>query len=83
MIYLSKYYHPYLIIGGKYALDYCKEHVYDVKVKDDTKELFVNGKKLKCESLKSGTSSKVIKLEGKELVHQEERAACQIRKLKP
>ena len=71
MIYLDKYYEPYIIIGGKYALDYCKRHIYDVKVEDDTQEIFVNGKKLKCEPLKSETSSKVIKLEGEEHSHHE------------
>ena len=37
------YFEPYLIIGGKYALDYCKKHVFRVNV-DERK----NRSKLIC-----------------------------------
>ena len=71
MIYLDRYYEPYIIIGGKYALDYCKRHVYAVNVEDDLQEIFINGKKLKPEPSNSETSSKVIKLEGETHSHYE------------
>ena len=69
MIYLDKYYEPYIIVGGKYALDYCKRHVYAVNVEDDMQEIFINGKKLKSEPSNSSPSSKVIKLEGETHSH--------------
>ena len=71
MIYLDKYYEPYIVIGGKYVLDYCKRHVYTVKVEDDTQEIFFKGEKFESEPLNSETSSKVIKLEGEEHSHYE------------
>jgi acetyltransferase-like isoleucine patch superfamily enzyme len=71
LIYLDKYYEPYFVLGGKYFLDYCKRHAYAVKVEDDMREVFINGKKLKSEPLNSEKSSKVIRFEGEEHSHHE------------
>lgn len=71
LIYLDKYYEPYFVLGGKYFLDYCKRRAYAVKVEDDMREVFINGKKLKSEPLNSEKSSKVIRFEGEEHSHHE------------
>ena len=34
LVAFSKYYEPYIVIGGKYSIDYCKRHNYTLKVED-------------------------------------------------
>ncbi len=71
LIAFGKYYEPYIVIGGKYSIDYCKRHDYALKVEDGTKALFIDGKKLKPEPLYSRGDAKVIKLVGEEHSHYE------------
>jgi hypothetical protein len=74
LIAFSKYYEPYIVIGGKYAIDYCKRHGYALKVEDRTQALFIDGKKLKPEPLSVGGGAKVIKLVGEEHSHYENKS---------
>jgi hypothetical protein len=69
LVAFSKYYEPYILIGGKYSIDYCKRHNYALKVEDRTQALFIDGKKLKPEPL--GENARVIKLVGEEHSHHE------------
>jgi len=71
LIAFSKYYEPYIVIGGKYSIDYCKRHNYALKVEDKTQAIFIDGKKLKPESLSLEDNVKVIKLVGEEHSHYE------------
>jgi hypothetical protein len=71
LIAFSKYYEPYIVIGGKYSIDYCKRHGYALKVEDRTQALFIDGKKLKPETLTGGCDARVIKLVGEEHSHYE------------
>jgi hypothetical protein len=71
LIAFSKYYEPYIVIGGKYSIDYCKRHGYALKVEDRTQALFIDGKKLKPEALAGGCDARVIKLVGEEHSHYE------------
>jgi len=67
----NKYYEPYIVVGGKYSIDYCKRHNYAVRVENSTQEIFIDGKKLKSEPLTPEKTAKVIKLVGEEHAHYE------------
>jgi hypothetical protein len=69
LIAFSKYYEPYVVIGGKYSIDYCKRHGYALQVEDRTQALFIDGKKLKPEPLSVEGDARVIKLVGEEHSH--------------
>jgi len=71
LVAFSKYYEPYIVIGGKYSIDYCKRHGYALKVEDRTQALFIDGKKLKPEPLSVRGDARVIKLVGEEHSHYE------------
>jgi hypothetical protein len=68
----EKYYEPYLVIGGAYSIDYCRQHICKVKVEENTKEIFVGGKKFRSEPSGEGDQlTRIVKLEGEEIVHYE------------
>jgi hypothetical protein len=69
LVAFSKYYEPYILIGGKYSIDYCRRHNYALKVEDETQAIFIDGKKLKPEPLSPRESDKVINLVGEEHSH--------------
>jgi hypothetical protein len=71
LIAFSKYYEPYIVIGGKYSIDYCKKHNYALKVEDRTRAMFIDGKKMKPEPMSLQDKAKVIKLVGEEHSHYE------------
>jgi hypothetical protein len=71
LIAFSKYYEPYIVIGGKYAIDYCKKHNYTLKVEDRTQAIFIDGKKMKPEPMSLEDKAKIIKLVGEEHSHYE------------
>ena len=41
---LNKYYEPFVVIGGKYSIDYCKRHNYAIEVEGSAQEIFIDGK---------------------------------------
>jgi len=66
----EKYYEPYLVIGGTYSIDYCRKHVCNVKVEENTREIFVGGKKFKSEASSEGDQpTRIVKFVGEEIVH--------------
>jgi carbonic anhydrase/acetyltransferase-like protein (isoleucine patch superfamily) len=68
----EKYYEPYIVIGGKYSLDYCRKHTFNLEVKNQTHEVFIAGQKFEVLTSKSGKKLKqVIKLEGEDYAHYE------------
>jgi len=74
LISVDKYYEPYIVIGGKYAIDYCKRRVYVTKVDEEMREIVIAGKKFKPELLSPERPFKVIKLEGEGHFHYEDEA---------
>ena len=68
------YFEPYLIIGGKYALDYCKKHVFRVNVDERTKAVFVAGQEFKSEQSGPKAKTKIIRMPGEEYAHYERQA---------
>lgn len=69
LVAFSRYYEPYIVISGKYSVDYCKKHNFALRVEEQIQEIFIDGKKLIPEHLAPGTS--VIKLAGEEHAHYE------------
>jgi hypothetical protein len=71
LVAFSKYCEPYIVIGGKYFIDYCKKHNYALKVEDRTQAIFIDGKKMKPEPMSLEDKAKAIKLVGEEHSHYE------------
>ena len=68
----EKYYEPYIIIGGKYSIDYCRKHDFKIQLAKKTPEIFIAGKKYESIISKSGTDMNYqIHLEGEEYSHYE------------
>ena len=65
------YFEPYLLIGGKYVLDYCKKHVFEIDVKERTNTVVVGGQEFKSEKSDPNRENKIIKLSGEEHAHHE------------
>jgi hypothetical protein len=70
----ESYFEPYLIIGGIYALDYCKKHVFKVNVNERTTKVFVAGQEFKSEQSDPKATNKIIKMIGEEYAHHERQA---------
>ncbi|MCW4054666.1 MAG: hypothetical protein NWE84_07090 [Candidatus Bathyarchaeota archaeon] len=68
---LELYFEPFLIIGGKYAIDYCKKHAFEINVNEKTAKVFVGGKEFRSERPDPKAASKIINLTGEEYVHHE------------
>ena len=66
---LNKYYEPFVVIGGKYSIDYCKRHNYAIEVDGSAQEIFIDGKKLSSEPQTQGKTARVIRLAGEEHSH--------------
>lgn len=63
---LNKYYEPFVIVGGKYSINYCKRQSYAIEVEDETRELLINGKRFVSEPLAQGKRNRVVKFMGEE-----------------
>jgi len=71
LLHCENYFEPYLIIEGKYALDYCKKHVFEVDVNERTSKLFIGGREFSSEQSDPKATKKTIKLTGEEYSHYE------------
>lgn len=66
----EKFYELYKIIGGEYSIDYLKKHVFTVRVGEQTREIFIAGKKYSLPPPKpDDPSTRVIQLTGEESAH--------------
>ncbi len=72
---IDKYYEPYIILGGKYAVDYYKKHVFPVQVHEEATEIALFGKKFKPkpDNNRPQSTTKKIELEGEALFHYEDK----------
>ena len=68
------HFEPYLIIGGKYSLDYCKKRVFKVEVEESTRKVFVADQELKPEKTDPMATNRIIKITGEERLHYERQA---------
>jgi hypothetical protein len=67
----NKYYEPFIIIGGKYSIDYCKKHAFEIKADNQMEKVFIGGEEFKFEPLSEGKPSRVLRLTGEEHSHYE------------
>jgi len=73
---VDKYYEPYVLIDGKYSVDYYKKRVYTLDVDDKTEGLKILDQTFKPESVISPLEEprKVVRLEAEERLSHEEKA---------
>lgn len=73
LIAVDKYYEPYIVVGGKYAIDYCKRRVNVIEVNKETKEIIIAGKRFKPEP-RPRRPFNVVELQAEEHFHYEDEA---------
>ena len=73
---LEKYYQPFIVINGKYSIDYYRKCAYVVKVDDVVKEVVLLNQKFLPEHAGKGSygSNGQIKIEGEERIFNEAKA---------
>lgn len=74
LISVGKFYEPYLIVGGKYSIDYCRKQVFTIKVEGEALEIVIFDKKLKPKTL--NYTFKKIEIEGEAHFHYENETYC-------
>lgn len=74
---IDKHYEPYIVINGKYIIDYYRKSAYTVNVDEKVQEVILFNQKLRPEPSKepSARGYKVIKLEGEEHLLYEDKAS--------
>lgn len=74
---IDKYYEPYIVISGKYSIDYYRKCSYTVKVDDEVREVILLNNKIVPEQAENSTAKDncVIKLEGEERLMKETKAS--------
>jgi hypothetical protein len=80
---VDKYYEPYVLIDGKYSVDYYKKRVYTLDVDGTTEKVKILDKTFTPESLVSptGETRKVINLDAEESLSYEDKAYMILDKL--
>jgi len=73
---IDKYYEPFIIISGKYAIDYYRKSTYAIKVNKEVREVIVLNNQFKPEQSKDpkdpyAPTINVIKLDGEERIMKE------------
>ncbi len=70
---IDKYYEPIIKISGKYAIDYYRKRVWNLKVSDDASEVILGIEKFKPKKAAdwAGQTSMTIELKGEERVQKE------------
>lgn len=71
LISVHKYHEPYIVVGGRYAVDYCKRRFYAIEVQKEMREIVITRKKFTPETLNPKGPSKMVKLEGEGHFHYE------------
>ena len=74
---IDKYYEPYIVIGGKYTIDYYRTCVYTINVEAKVREVILLNQKFKPEETKdpSRRGYRAIKLNGEENLLYEDNAS--------
>ncbi len=60
---LEKYYEPYIVISGRYFIDYLRKSTYTLKVPEGVREVILRPNKYVPETVKS---KRIVKLQGEE-----------------
>jgi hypothetical protein len=67
----SKYYEPFVVVGGKYSVDYCKRHFFEVKTDRYEDRIFIGGEEKRPEPFDPSRPNKMFKLIGEGRCHYE------------
>jgi len=73
---IDKYYEPYILINGKYSIDYYRKSMYNVRVDPEVKEVILLNNKFMPEPVEDSSKYKhsLVKLEGEERILNEAKA---------
>jgi hypothetical protein len=73
---IDKYYQPYILINGKYSIDYYRKSMYTVRVDQEVKEVILLNNKFMPEPVEASSKYKhsLVKLEGEERILNEAKA---------
>ncbi len=71
---IEKYYEPYMVISGRYFLDYYRKCTYTLRVDDAVKEVVLLDHKFVPEGSNSSKNARVIKVFGEERLSNETKA---------
>jgi UDP-3-O-[3-hydroxymyristoyl] glucosamine N-acyltransferase len=82
LVSFDNYYEPYLFIGGKYSLDYCKEHSFIVDVEEGVDSIYIAGQEFFPKPLHSKSRKKILKLAAEEYIHYEKETYFVLDKMK-
>ena len=82
LIGFSKYYEPFIIIGGRYSIDYCKKHLFEIKTDNKEDRLFVGGEEKRLEPCDTASPNRMFKLVGEERCHYEDETFIVLDRLK-
>jgi len=69
---LEKYYEPYIVISGKYFIDYLRKRTYTLRVAEGVREIILRPNKYVPETSKS---NRIVKLHGEERLINEAKAS--------
>lgn len=69
LIFFETYYEPYLVIGGRYSLDYCKKHTFNVDVDKDLNAVYIAGKEFFSHANDISQTKNLIEITGEEHAH--------------
>jgi hypothetical protein len=77
LVSIDKYYEPYVIISGKYMIDYFRKCIYTIKVDSEVQEVIISNQKYKpCRPPDSHVKdSSFVKLQGEERLMIENKAS--------
>jgi hypothetical protein len=71
---IEKYYEPYMVISGRYFLDYYRKCTYTFRVDDVVKEVVLLNHKFVPAGYNSGKNARTIKIRGEERLNKEAKA---------
>ncbi len=74
LVSVDKYFEPFIVIGGKYAIDYCKKQAHTIKVDGNAREVAFFDRKIKPEPSSSSNEYKVINFDFESYFHYENKA---------
>lgn len=73
LVSINKYYEPFIVISGKYAIDYYRKSAFTIRLDKEAREVILLNQRFRPEQSKDpyGENHNVIKLEGEERIMKE------------
>ncbi|UCE95330.1 MAG: hypothetical protein JSV51_06250 [Candidatus Bathyarchaeota archaeon] len=64
LVSVDKYYEPFIVVGGKYTIDYCKKHSHIIQVEGNARKVAFYGEEFKPIKGLPSSDFKKVKLDG-------------------